>query len=552
MIALFRKGGLSIRGRLFLGFSILVVPLVIIMILFLIKINDIETYIKKRSEILIPILVLSSKMDAQIYETQALVYEWILTGRPEQKTKFAETWNVIKNTQSDMAELLGKSQNQHIMTHWKTLLPLYTKLLENQNKFIWTMPNTNNLSPKTDLYENTRPLINRMLGLLGGSEKSLEEGIFNLQEHELSEGADRIKEDTITLKIMMYVLLGITVFLSILVSLFTARKILGPIKSYSQHSAKVAAGDLTQRLAIETSDELGSLGNDLNTMTQGLAGITAQITEASLAMTTLLEEVKQAAEMQSTGISEQASSINEITASLEEIDKSATQTLEKAKILGQSSEETSEQGQKGLEAVQQSIAGMKLIESKVQTIANTILELSNQSQQIGEITTVVNTLALQSKMLALNASIEAAKAGEAGKGFAVVASEVKNLAEQSEQATTQVQKILEDIRHGTEQAVLVTEEGAKGVAEGTLVAVQMGEIMQSLTEAINETMLAAQQIEVAVRQESLGIEQITTGMNEINKVTASFVNTVKQTTSLITELNEMAARIKNYVEIYKV
>src|SRR6476469_851314 len=121
---------------------------------------------------------------------------------------------------------------------------------------------------------------------------------------------------------------------------------------------------------------------------------------------------------------------------------------------------------------------MKSVRDKVQIIAQTILDLSKQTQQIGEITSVVNNIALQSKMLALNASIEAAKAGEAGKGFAVVASEVKNLAEQSEQSTTQVQKILEDIRHGTEKAVIVTEEGSKGVAEGTTIVKQMGEIMQ--------------------------------------------------------------------------
>src|SRR4029077_15008864 len=114
--------------------------------------------------------------------------------------------------------------------------------------------------------------------------------------------------------------------------------------------------------------------------------------------------------------------------------------------LGEIAERTQEKGQLGLEAVEQSIQGMKSVRDKVQMIAQTILDLSNQTQQVGEITSVVNTLAQQSKMLALNASIEAAKAGEAGKGFAVVATEVKNLAEQSEQSTTQVQKILEDIR----------------------------------------------------------------------------------------------------------
>lgn len=322
--------------------------------------------------------------------------------------------------------------------------------------------------------------------------------------------------------------------------------------TFSEHSSKVAAGDLTQRLVIDRADEMSKLGKDLNNMTEGLALITKKITEAANNMALTIDDVKQASARQSSGVSEQAASIQQITASLEEIDKSAAQTMEKAKILGKIAEQTTQKGQMGSDAVEQSIEGMKSIREKVQTIAKTILELSNQTQQVGEITAVVNTLAQQSKMLALNASIEAAKAGEAGKGFAVVAAEVKNLAEQSEQSTTQVQKILEDIRHATEKAVFVTEEGTKGVDQGTKLVEQMGGIVHSLTETINETMIASQQIEAAVRQESLGIEQITAGMNEINQVTSSFVDTVVQTTESIGQLASIATSMKGYVDVYKI
>ncbi|MFN7098562.1 MAG: methyl-accepting chemotaxis protein, partial [Gammaproteobacteria bacterium] len=245
-------------------------------------------------------------------------------------------------------------------------------------------------------------------------------------------------------------------------------------------------------------------------------------------------------------------SINEITASLEEIEKSSAQTNEKAKTLGETAERTRTKGQQGLEAVEQSINGMKMVRDKVQMIAQTILDLSNQTQQVGEITSVVNNLAQQSKMLALNASIEAVKAGDAGKGFSVVATEVRNLAEQSEQSTIQVQKILENIRHTAEKAVMVTEEGTKGVDFGTNLVEQTGEIVKSLTEVIYETAIATQQIEAAVRQESVGIEQITIGMNEINQVTSSFVASTKQTMEAIESLSGIAKSIKEYIDIYKV
>lgn len=324
-------------------------------------------------------------------------------------------------------------------------------------------------------------------------------------------------------------------------------------KRFSAHSSKIASGDLRQHLEINHDDDvMNQLGSDLNQMTENLANITKGITEACQYMVSMVEEVRHAVDTQSSGASEQASSINEISASLSEIEKSSNQTMEKAKALGISAERTQEKGQQGLDAIDQSVNGMKKVRDKVQIIAQTILDLSNRTQQIGEITSVVNNLAQQSKMLALNASIEAAKAGEAGKGFAVVAIEVKNLAEQSEQATTQVQKILESIRYAAEKAVMVTEEGTKGVDEGTELVEQTGDIIRNLNDVIHETTIASQQIESAVRQESAGIEQITTGMNEINQVTASFIESVKQTMEAITNLIEIANNLKSYVDIYKV
>jgi methyl-accepting chemotaxis protein len=328
--------------------------------------------------------------------------------------------------------------------------------------------------------------------------------------------------------------------------------IVSTAKLFSEHSSRISSGDLTKRITTDSTNEMHELGMDLNTMTDNLSLITSKITEASHNMMTTIEEVKQSVDVQSAGASEQAASINEITASLEEIEKSSTQTIEKAKALGEAAERTRDKGQLGLEAVEQSIHGMKSIREKVQIIAQTILDLSNQTQQVGEITNVVKAIAQQSKMLALNASIEAAKAGEAGKGFAVVAAEVKNLAEQSEHSTAQVQKILEDIRHATEKAVMATEEGTKGVDQGTELVEQTGEVLRNLSAVIHETTIASEQIAAAIRQEGVGIEQITAGMNEINQVTASFVASAKQTTEAIDNLSAIAKSLKENVDIYKI
>lgn len=262
--------------------------------------------------------------------------------------------------------------------------------------------------------------------------------------------------------------------------------------------------------------------------------------------------VLSSANEQAESITSQASAINEISASLEEIDKSSKQTMAKAQALREVAKNTYEQGKLGTESVEQSIHGIKASEEKMKLIAQTILDLSNHTQQIGDITSVVNTLAQQSKMLALNASIEASKAGEAGKGFAAVATEVRNLAEQSEQSTVQVQKILEDIRRTTEKAVTVTEEGTKTLDSGTKLIEKAGQVIQTLSKMINEASISSQHIEVAIRQETVGIEQIVESMNEINRTTSTFSSGIKEMMAFIQSLDNIAKHLKDDINIYKV
>ena len=318
-----------------------------------------------------------------------------------------------------------------------------------------------------------------------------------------------------------------------------------------QHIGLVAAGDLTHRVELAGDDDLAQLGRELNAMTENLASIAFEMTEAVNVINTTLEQLQAAINTQSAGASEQAASVNQTTTSLEEIKTMSGQTLDKVRILGETAERSRRESEQGTEAVDQSIAGMNSIRERVEGIARTILALSEQTQQIGEITAVVTNLAQQSKMLALNASIEAAKAGDAGKGFAVVAAEVRELAEQSQQSTAQVQKILQDIRHATDRAVMATEEGSKGVDIGVLSVQRSGEVMRQLGEVIRETALASQQISAAVRQESIGIDQVTLAMNEISKVTAQFVASSQQSKAATGDLRKVAEHLRDSVSAYK-
>jgi PAS domain S-box-containing protein len=323
------------------------------------------------------------------------------------------------------------------------------------------------------------------------------------------------------------------------------------VSDYRSFIEKVSAGDLTKVVSVEGDDDLAELGNHLNVMNKRLSSIVSDTAGASQQLLSSLSELENAANTQASGAAEQASAINETTTIIEELKTSAALTGDKAQQLGELAETTQAEGQKGTEAILNIIETMKTIRTKVEAIAESILALSEQTQQIGETTKSVSALAQQSKLLALNASIEAAKAGEAGKGFAVVASEVKNLAEQSQQATKQVQSILQDIQQATDRAVMVTEEGSKGVDEGILMVEETGGVVKNLSKVIKSSSTASQQIVASIGEQTLGIDQIATAMSEINKAMTQFVGSAEETKTTSTELGKVAKSLEDNVRIFK-
>lgn len=195
---------------------------------------------------------------------------------------------------------------------------------------------------------------------------------------------------------------------------------------------------------------------------------------------------------------------------------------------------------------------MGLIRRRVEDIADNILVLSEHTQQIGEIIAAVNSLADQSKMLALNASVEAARAGEEGKGFAVVALEVRNLADQNRDATVQVREILSEIQRATNAAVMVTEEGSKGVDAGQLLVNRAGESIRDLSHAIEEAATAAMQIAASTRQQTIGMDQLTQAMRTIKHSTAEMVTSTMQVESSVQRLRRVTDSVNQLLDELRV
>lgn len=324
------------------------------------------------------------------------------------------------------------------------------------------------------------------------------------------------------------------------------------ISLYSDFIAKIAKGDLRETIEVKGDDDLSKLAGHINEMTKGLKNIANQIITCSSDIGVGLNELENTASTQASAATEQATSVTEISSIVEEIKTTSKQTLEKAGKLGETADRTAKEGEKGKEAIKKMSEAMKGLQNKIEEVAKTILNLSDKTQQIGEITEAVADIAKQSKMLALNASIEAAKAGESGKGFAVVASEVKELADKSQSSTERVQKILQDIRQTADKAVMVTEDGTKSVEDNLNQVLMCGDIMNALGEVIENSSIASQQIVSAIKEESAGIDQVVLSVREIDKSTSQFSRSTEETKNAVISLSKVSDTLKDSASIYKI
>ncbi|MEW6365399.1 MAG: methyl-accepting chemotaxis protein [Acidobacteriota bacterium] len=324
------------------------------------------------------------------------------------------------------------------------------------------------------------------------------------------------------------------------------------VEEFIVFAERIGRGELTAGLSTSGESELATLSRNLNQMAESLRTITGQVKNSTISITSAISQILTATTQQSTLGTEQASSINEISATVDEVRLTSEHTSNLASSVADSTKKVIEVSKSGEEAVEESIKGMSQIKEKVESIAENILALSEQTQQIGEIISTVNDIAEQSNLLALNASIEAARAGEHGKGFAVVANEVRNLAEQSKQATAQVRSILNDIQKATNAAVMVTEQGSKEVDRGVLLVNQAGKVIHHLLDTITAAAHSAEQIVASVKEQTIGMSQISVAMTEIKQAASETQESAEQVVQIAQNLSQQCNWMNELVAKYKI
>jgi methyl-accepting chemotaxis protein len=332
---------------------------------------------------------------------------------------------------------------------------------------------------------------------------------------------------------------------------FIQLSITRPLAEFMQFVGRVGDGDLTQKANISSADELGELAVCLDRMVAGLKDVAGQTRFATQNLNAASAEILASTQQQAAGTGEQAAAIQQTTTTMEEVTQSGAQITERAKQVAASAESTSAASRVGLQAVENTSRTMETIREQAEAVAENVVSLSEKTQAIGEIISTVNDIAEQSHLLALNAAIEAAAAGEHGRSFSVIASEVKNLADQSREATVQVRSILGDIQKGINSSVMLTEEAVKRVESGKQQADVADRTIRDMTDNIQQSVQAFQQIVAGSNQQQIGFTQVMQAVRNIGQASQQTADSTRQLEKAAVNLTALAQQLQKAVERYQ-
>ncbi|MBI5251302.1 MAG: methyl-accepting chemotaxis protein [Desulfomonile tiedjei] len=337
-----------------------------------------------------------------------------------------------------------------------------------------------------------------------------------------------------------------------IVAFFAAKTITKPVIALSGQMAKASNGDLSIEIpGRDRDDELGVLAKSVHLMLSNLRSQVGKVLEAANVVSTASSEISATAAQVVASTSKTTSAVAESATTAAEVKQSAQVAGEKAKEVAQSAHEAVQTSTNGKKATDDTVSKMSLIRDQMESIGETVVRLSEHSQAIEDIIASVQDIADQSNLLAVNASIEAARAGDHGKGFAVVAHEIKTLADQSKHSTEQVRGILEDTRKWVSAVVMATEQGSKAVAAGVQQAEIAGGAIQTLATGVQGWAQTASMVDASSQQQAAGAEQVSLAMSNIDQAMQQVLAGVSQLETAARRLEDMSKLLSELLSGYK-
>ena len=391
--------------------------------------------------------------------------------------------------------------------------------------------------------EQVGPLYNKPAEAIDSMEK------FNVKQ---SEDSFKAANETARKKILLNIAIIIAVIIaSIVICLLITRGITRGLANVFETMAAIAGGDLTVSSSITSTDEMGMLGKEINSMVHNLREMITRTVDISTGIASASNQLHSTSAQIATGAEEVASQTNTVATASEEMSATSSDIARNCSMAADASRQTTESATAGAAVVQETITGMNVIADRVRQTSKTIEALGSRSDQIGQIVGTIEDIADQTNLLALNAAIEAARAGEQGRGFAVVADEVRALAERTTNATREIGEMIKAIQKETQAAVKAMDEGVHEVEKGAVSSQKSGQALEEILERINEVTMQVNQIATAAEEQTATTGEVTSNIQQITEVVHQTAQGAEETASAAAQLAGQAQELQSLVSRFR-
>ncbi|MEW2834916.1 methyl-accepting chemotaxis protein [Vibrio sp. JC34] len=469
--------------------------------------------------------------------------DFLLYGQQEHLDKYHD---LIKYHNQSVAEIDSKldrltDNDQSLWSLFKEMQQLYFPLAE-QVIALRQSPEWN---------ESNLLMANELLPAADALDQSLET-IVLAQQSRADQSGQGINQSIKNVLTTMLIAAALVLFAAVAISKYMGNTIGRRVKNLSERAKTIASGDVSQPpLTVVGKDELADLTDSINRMNQSLASIVAGVSEKAHQVDTSMGALLESAQVTSSNVEQQQTSIVEMGSQLDEIALAARNTLDQANQSVQKLSDSKGEIEQGRDALEQNKVTMESLHGSIETASTQVTQLSKESEAIGRVTEVIEGLAEQTNLLALNAAIEAARAGDQGRGFAVVADEVRMLATRTTQSTTEINGIINAIQRSTNSVVeeiehsqSLAEQGAEHIEKAVTRLLVTTEQIGSLNEQMAELAAAAEQQSHATNSITGLMSDITQSVDEVSNNSQRASETSLQVKEQVTELNQQMATFK--------